>query len=31
MYGTYNLPLVLLSLAIATLASYTTLDLAAVI
>ncbi|KVZ98709.1 histidine kinase [Burkholderia cepacia] len=31
MHGTYNLPLVLLSVAIATLASYTTLDLAAFI
>ncbi|HEM7800604.1 histidine kinase [Burkholderia cenocepacia] len=31
MHGIYNLPLVLLSLAIATLASYTTLDLAAFI
>ncbi|HEP6278966.1 TPA: hypothetical protein VDA67_005053 [Burkholderia vietnamiensis] len=31
MHGTYNLPLVLLSLVIATLASYTALDLAAFI
>lgn len=31
MHGTFNLPLVALSLAIATLASYTALDLSALI